>query len=328
MRRVSLEEAFALAEQHFPAGPEALCETLGMSVRYAACVGTEGWCVHNCASGNTRITINSRSPRVRQRFTLAHEVAHVLRILNAPNPATSPTHVPWPSAGPFVNDLAEERVVDAIAADLLIPRGILRVRLPHLPATEREIAAVAKAAGISPWVVCQAMTAHASALGLSGAEVVFIRQDRVDFRRSSTGEPLVADAKGEHQRALVTSDAALSNTASIAYKHETVSLLFVQRTVAPRSAPSADDLRKQLFGEDRSLQGSFAGAIGAWTNRHRSSASFANVDALITGFIAHYTQHWSKKPHLLAVLRSDACRQWLLLVLRAKLSPPRATDKG
>ena len=57
-------------------GPEKLAERLHVQVRYSAINGCDGWCLF--CEGRAIIRINTRLVKSRQRFTLAHEVGHLL----------------------------------------------------------------------------------------------------------------------------------------------------------------------------------------------------------------------------------------------------------
>ena len=73
---ISVERALAFARRHYPEGPEKLAEQLGVRVAYSAMSGCDGWCL--TYGGRAVIRINSGQVKSRQRFTLAHELGHLL----------------------------------------------------------------------------------------------------------------------------------------------------------------------------------------------------------------------------------------------------------
>ena len=65
------------------------------------------------------IIINQKAPYERQRFSLAHELAHIMLLASEPTLETSARYRSSGSA--TKNSKAEERLCDAIAAELLMP---------------------------------------------------------------------------------------------------------------------------------------------------------------------------------------------------------------
>ena len=72
---ISPSAAIAICAASFPNGPEELASHLKVVVERSALQGVEGWCVSGI---KTVVRINSNSSPARQRFTLAHELAHLI----------------------------------------------------------------------------------------------------------------------------------------------------------------------------------------------------------------------------------------------------------
>jgi hypothetical protein len=69
-------QARSFAVSAFPKAPEKLAKYLGVDVRLSPLSGCDGWCL---VKGEKAIVhVNSKLSRVRQRFTLAHELGHLI----------------------------------------------------------------------------------------------------------------------------------------------------------------------------------------------------------------------------------------------------------
>ncbi len=72
--------------------------------------------------GGYSVVINENAPYGRQRFSLAHELGHIMLLATETSTLTSPTPTRYRSSNSAVNDTkAEEHLCDAIAAELLMP---------------------------------------------------------------------------------------------------------------------------------------------------------------------------------------------------------------
>ncbi|HVX09582.1 MAG TPA: ImmA/IrrE family metallo-endopeptidase [Pirellulales bacterium] len=155
---IDVYEALAFCGEHFPEGPERLAERLGASVEYHPLDGCEGWCVQGDAG--VIIRINSSSPLTRQRFTLAHELAHLLL-------HTAPDVEILVELGCPVDD--EERSVNNLAAQMLLPSQVMIELVTSLPIPRRDILAIAAKARSSDAVVAQRIVQMKGQLGIANA---------------------------------------------------------------------------------------------------------------------------------------------------------------
>src|SRR4051812_43513601 len=73
---MAIEEAKSFTRTHFPKGPEKLAEALGIKVHEAPMTGCDGWVLSGPVG--TVIRINASISASRRRFTLAHELGHLL----------------------------------------------------------------------------------------------------------------------------------------------------------------------------------------------------------------------------------------------------------
>ena len=173
---ISVEKALEFARTHFPEGPEKLAERLRVDVRYSPLCGCDGWCLS--ARGRRLIRINSIPRKSRQRFTLAHELGHLL--LDVPS-----------VIGESLPDVlrsndAEERRVNDVAAELLIPREVVGRIVSDLPIVASVLRRVAKQARVSELAAALRVANLATDLGLENASVVFFEDDVVSWQWSRT----------------------------------------------------------------------------------------------------------------------------------------------
>jgi hypothetical protein len=117
----AMQELGHWVRQHAGGGPpltscnlDAVCDKLGITVRRVTLHR-----VHGCLTkqGNTLLVLlNRRDSARRQRFTLAHEVAHLL--LDGEHRVTAHRRAP---AGLFTGPEALERQCDRLATEILMP---------------------------------------------------------------------------------------------------------------------------------------------------------------------------------------------------------------
>jgi len=172
----SVERSLAYARKHFPEGPEKLAERLKVEVRYSALSGCDGW--YLSAGQRTIIRINNRMARSRQRFTLAHELGHLLLGV--------PSVIGESFADLLRSDDEEERRVNDIAAELLVPRDVVQASVPGLPIVASVLRRLAKQAHVSELAAALRVANLAADLGLANASVVFFEDDNVGWQWSKT----------------------------------------------------------------------------------------------------------------------------------------------
>lgn len=163
---ISRTAAIRITSDSFPLGPEALAKELSVKVVASKLAGVEGWCLRG---SNTIIRLNSGSTKHRQRFTLAHELAHLV-LGSEPDVATEP----------FRSNRQEERDADQLASEFLIPDGKLTEYLrDKSPVDAKTLTRLARAAKVSPVMAACRVVNATDRLGLQNAAVVFF----IDGRR-------------------------------------------------------------------------------------------------------------------------------------------------
>jgi hypothetical protein len=173
---ISVGRALEFARKHYPEGPEKLAEYLGVRVTHSAMSGCDGWClVHE---GRAVIRINNGQVKSRQRFTLAHELGHLL------------LDVPSVIGESFTDILQsgdeEERRVNEVAAELLIPQEVVKAIVSELPVVAPVLKRLAKQSHVSELAAALRIANLAPALGLENACVVFFEGDTVGWQWSRT----------------------------------------------------------------------------------------------------------------------------------------------
>lgn len=145
-----------------PVAVERLAARLGATIRYEPFPGQLSGMVHR-AGGEKIIGVNSLHPPTRQRFTIAHEIGHLVMHDD------DQLHVDEKFPVAFRSDLSGQAVdaseieANQFAAELLMPRQLLASDIRELPANIDAEDAVRKLA-IKYEVSEQAMTFRLSAL--------------------------------------------------------------------------------------------------------------------------------------------------------------------
>jgi len=147
-----------------PVPVESLARSLNAIVRYEPFQGDLSGMIHRTSSGETIIGVNSLHSITRQRFTIGHELGHL--VLHASN-----LHVDEASLiglRDHSSGLAQdphEVEANQFAAELLMPENLLRIELKTLPPSldpEEHSSFLAKRFRVSP----QAMAIRLSRLDL------------------------------------------------------------------------------------------------------------------------------------------------------------------
>ncbi len=174
---ITPEEARKFALRHFPQAPEKLVRELGITLRESEMSGCDGWCLSR--GEKAIIRINSNLGTGRKRFTLAHELGHL--ILGIPG-IVGESYEEMLSS-----NIAEERQVNQLASELLMPEPIVQQVLPDLPVVCDGLRRLAKKANVSELAAAIRVCNLAEEIGLNNALVVlFDDDDSVRWQWSQT----------------------------------------------------------------------------------------------------------------------------------------------
>lgn len=306
---ISRAAALRICTQNFPAGPERLAAHLNVSVAKSPLQGVEGWCIRGV---NTVIRVNSSSSPFRQRFTLAHELAHLI-LRTKPDIAREP----------FRSDSEEERNADQLASELLIPGDELnRYVRGELPVDAKTLTRLAKAANVSPVMAACRVVSATEALGLQNAGVVFFVDGAERWRYSQGlrfGErdaaKLLTQAQSNKPN-LVRKESKDGNVVvgsiidAQVYQVLLIQLLPQETAVQETREERLRDLAARVFGNDHSFRQSVAGSLGIVKHKCQGQSLVTAVrhfDAHYPG--VKYTGVREKK------LRSVAGREYVRLYL-------------
>ncbi|MCP4375486.1 MAG: ImmA/IrrE family metallo-endopeptidase [bacterium] len=289
---ITKSEALVCCAQHFPDGPEELAKHLGIPVIRQAFKGSDGWCLRYRKQAT--ITLNSTSPRTRQRFTLAHELAHI--ILNTKNDVLPA------GAGAFCADTKEERQANNLAAEFLLPLPELRRFIAGLPVDIIALKKIAKKANVSPLMAACRVAGLAKRLGLINGAVVGFQRSEYRWKWTTTLDFSKDEALQIWQQAKEAAPQLYRRRqidgnvvcASHLPAGRDFSALFVQllpEDVATESTIGEQlrDIEAWLFGDDPKFRNSLAGKFGWFSDQKAKGVS---PEEAAKAFLEHYRDGW------------------------------------
>lgn len=289
-------KALRHAREHFPDGPEKLAEHLGVEVIVSPLTGCDGWCL--TAAHGTIIRLNQNSQPTRRRFTLAHELGHL--ILGV---ATVVGESVYDS---LKSDDAEERAVNDFAAELLLPTDVVKQHVPSVPVVAANLKKLAKVAKVSEIMAAIRVTNLADSIGLVNASVAFFEDGQFSWhwsqtlwRRPTTADELLALARkaAPAPARVQRSDGQVIVASLIDNPFTNTTTLFVQ--LLPKelgNTLSAHEERQELetflfAGQDdfrKQLQGCFG--------YFKPVAAGMDLDAAVVAFFERYHERWAGVP--------------------------------
>jgi Zn-dependent peptidase ImmA (M78 family) len=268
---ISAEEARRFAEAHFPEAPEKLAAHLGLTVHESKLSGCDGWCL--VADNRAIIRINSNQSSGRKRFTLSHELGHL--ILGIPS-IVGETYEQMLSS-----DSAEERRVNELASELLLPASVVQLALQKRIVVAGDLQKLAKRANVSVLAAAIRVCNLATEIGLMSATVVLFEGDDVQWQWSRTGHipeqsahSLLTAARQASPKAYrqMQPDGTAIVASIIENPHLGSATVFVQRIPAELGLSLSHHERRQqleelLFRGDTKLLQQVSGLLGAHKNR-------------------------------------------------------------
>ena len=307
---ITKPEALACCARHFPNGPEELARHLGIPIIRQAFKGSDGWCLRYRKQAT--ITLNSTSPRGRQRFTLAHELAHI--VLDTKNDVLPA------GAGAFFADTKEERQANSLAAEFLLPLTELRRLVTELPVDIIALKKIAKKANVSPVMAACRIAGLAKRLGLINGAVVGFQKNEYRWKWSTTlhfskdEAFLIWREAKEAAPQLYRKEQADGNVVCASYlPGRDFSALFVQllpRDVAaePTIGEQLRELEAWLFGDDPKFRPSLAGSFGWFSDQ---KARGMPPEEAAAAFLTHYHDKW--RPQRARKMSDPRAFDWLRL---------------
>lgn len=164
-RRKARELLNEVGVRNAPIPVQELVSHLNATIRYSPYEGSLSGMVHRRSDGTSVIGINSQHHQVRQRFTIAHEIAHLVlhtdEILHVDDRYLIGLRSDVSSAATDDSEIEANQ----FAAELLMPEELLIDDLQKLP-NELEPEAAIKQIAAKYEVSVQAMTIRLHALGV------------------------------------------------------------------------------------------------------------------------------------------------------------------
>lgn len=280
---ITRKAALRLTSENFPRGPEELARQLDVEVVASPLVGVEGWCIRG---DKTIIRLNSSSSKYRQRFTLSHELAHLV-LGTEPDIAVEP----------FQSDRTEEREADKLASSFLIPDEQLTQHLRGtLPVDAKTLTRLAKAAKVSPVMAACRVVSATDELGLQDAAVAFFIDGRerwryshgLQFDEDEARELLGAAAECTPDLVRVDNQDGNIIVGSIidaqVYQVLLIQLLSEDEASQQTYEEQMRSLATKLFGSDHGFRQSVAGSLGTVKNK----CAGKSLDDAFNYFMQHY----------------------------------------
>ncbi len=278
-------------------------------------VGCDGWVLSGPAG--VLIRLNSRLTSARRRFTLAHELGHLLLGV--------PTVVGESVYDSLKSNSAEERQVNDLASELLLPEKIVRQHLPAVPVVAAQLRKLAKTAKVSELAAAIRAANLAVKLGLVNASVAFFQDDQLAWQWSKTlrmsrdvaAALLVEAKKSEPNPARIprkkTNDVIVASM--IENPGFGSATLFVQ--ILPTDAGnrlSNDERRRELeaylFKDDDDFRKQLQGVFGAF----RPKCEGLDLDFAVATFFEQKGERWQGAPR--TRLNSPKGREYVRLRLQ------------
>lgn len=294
--------ALAVSGAAFPRGPEALAERMGAEIVVQS-LDADGYCVRRPNGRPPLVRLNSRAPHHRRRFTLAHELAHlVLR--------TTPDVTGTRGRDVYSPRSPEERAANQLASELLLPLDTLDGLLAR-PVDSRSIARAAKECDVSEVVLVLRLSRSALRFRLEHPSVMMLTEDAVAWRVPPNGGlsdaravelyRAAVDGGGTHRVTAASGDilllCALSNrTYPVLFSY----ILGPDEAACETPAERRVRIESELFRSDASARQVLASCFSWFKNRPFGSLDDA-VDVFHQGQAARiefeFPDVWAS-PHL------------------------------
>ena len=306
---ISVEEAISLAVDAFPNGPEQIVERLGITVRYADMDGCDGWCI--ASPERALIRVNSKLPSAARRFTLAHELSHIL--------LGTPAVVGESYGDMLSSNNAEERRVNSLAGDLLLPSEVVISTLQTPPIVAAALTALAKKGNVSELATAVRVCNIADRVGLQNASVISFDDGTVRWQWSKTlrmdnetaKRLLVRTRTEQNSVARIERDADVIVASTIENRYFGSAILFVQLLSKELGlALSPHERRKQLEQQlltDNKFQQRVSGLMGA----HKPRTTGMTLDGAVQLFWERNQQKLAGTP-----LDSELGREYVEIRIR------------
>lgn len=318
MNKISVEEALVFAEENFPKAPERLAAHLKIEIKYSL-LNCDGWCLQHGNRAIIRINNREDIPKTRQKFTLAHELGHIILGI--------PAIVGESMQDTFIKGNNEEKLVNDFASKFLLPESVIKSEFNKLPITSTRLKKVARRARVSDLVVARRIAFFAKELGLKEASVLFFKDNKLNYQMSETlkVEKIFAN------EILIKCIAANHKTIRVAYEKDDVivasaienpnsntKIIFLQ-IVNDKDGfrhlhdEKVKDLAKNIFDGDEQFRNTLNGRFGGF-KKIAKTMSLENAVELFNERLNLYPDNLTKKQ--LKLLASELGQEFIRLKLQ------------
>lgn len=312
MDKISIADALEFAEENFPNAPEKLAELLKIEVRRSP-LNCDGWCLQ--IDDRSIIRINIKTSKVRQRFTLAHELGHLIYGV---------TTVVGEFVNPFSKKSKEEKIIDKFAADLLLPETKVLETIKEIPVTSKVLQTFARKAKVSQSTIALRVASLSDQIGLNNASVALYVNDTIIWQWSDTLR-MTADTPAE---ILTECTKSYPNPARIPYGDKEVivasfaenptfnaKILFLQLVneddgFKQLREERLRELEEQVFAGELSYKRSFEGCIG-WIKPKIENLSLDEAVAMFNQRYLRNSERWGRAQYIR--LRSENGSEYIRL---------------
>lgn len=308
------DEALEICDEYFPDGLERLVKELSVRVERTDLGDVDGWC-YQLPDGGRVVRLSTDATKERQRFTLAHELAHF--ILGS-RPRTMALF--WDVFNPRS---PEERKADDLASRLLLPTRRVPENIDQYAIDYSAIKKLIKRARVSDIVVALRLAKSNNEFGLDRPTVVRFDDHKqingvVPQRRTVSTElvfSLFDEASASQDRTAVRP--ATDGTVIIASvlpnpKYPTLFFYHAAPQAARRSPKLKElkELEEALFADDDAFRRCLNGCIGGNKRTLLPLGVMDRVDFIIEKFLGSYTQ---RSAGHIEKINSQECYEYLWL---------------
>jgi Zn-dependent peptidase ImmA (M78 family) len=314
---ISREKAVQLSEAHFPKGLEHLIKLLSITVEHAS-ICIDGWCSID-AKGNRFIRLSTASPAARQRFTLAHEIAHF--ILGTKRSSLTLDKDVYDSKS------VVEREANDLAAELLFPESKVREIVTYPVVTAKVIKNLAKKADASEIAAALRLAKLGESLGINRAVVIHFENGEVKWKvpysqrvNSEASFDLYQLARESRKNTYYLDMQDDTVVVASALQNPDYPVLFQHLTVKAAVANLDDheslrEIEAELFSGDKQFQMSMSGKFGFCKPKIKDMS----VDEAVEFFVERYADKWEDEASR-AKFNSRLCRKYIRLRIEELLS--------
>ena len=307
---IGRDEALALCEHHFPDGLERLIERLSVRVERSDIGDVDGWC-YSLPDGRRVVRLCSTKTRERQRFTLAHELAHFLIDSQSRR---------WAIFRDVYDPRSvEEREADELASRLLLPTKRVREVIGSYVIDYRTIKRLMNKAKVSDIVVALRLAKSESLFDLDRPTIVRFDGDQISWSfpssrdinrnlashlfRAATQSPDKTVTKCEDDGTVVIGSRLPNiNYPTLFYYHAAPD--------ATNRSPIVEELNtleEYLFSDDDPFRRSLNGCIGGNKKRLLEMEEWEKIDFVIRWLAARNSDNSDR----MKKIESQQCYEYL-----------------